>query len=339
MQIVKGKQQAPIRAVAYGPEGIGKSTFASKWPAPLFVDVENGTNQLEVDRVQPTSWAAVEQAVGELTSNANGYRTIVFDTADRLETMLSAKVCAEKNVGSIEDFGYGKGFVFLEEALKRFLDQVTRMQTATGCHVLFLGHAQMRKQELPNEQGAFDRWELKLSKKNCPALKEWADLVLFQNYKTIVVDNDGKKKAQGGKRVMYTTHHPCWDAKNRFGLPDECPLDFEPIAEIVKTPGTATTPPAAAKEECPADLKPVEKSAESTPEDPEKNTLLKQLAELMTNSKTSKEDLGAELARKGVVPADMNPRDYNVATLKRVVAGWTAITHNIALHKGEQNNG
>lgn len=28
------------------------------------------------------------------------------------------------------------------------------------------------------------------------------------------MDKDGKKfKAQGGDRVMYTTHHPCWDAK------------------------------------------------------------------------------------------------------------------------------
>ena len=40
-------------------------------------------------------------------------------------------------------------------------------------------------------------------------------------------------------------------------------------------------------------------------------------------------ELGAELERKGVVKADMNPRQYNLATLKRVIAGFTAIVHNI----------
>ena len=35
---------------------------------------------------------------------------------------------------------------------------------------------------------------------------------------------------------MYTTHTPFWDAKNRFGLPDELPLDFKEIAHIIQTP-------------------------------------------------------------------------------------------------------
>ena len=63
--------------------------------------------------------------------------------------------------------------------------------------------------------GAYDRYELKLGKKTssqtAPLTKEWADMVLFANYKTIsvAVDDKGKKhKAQGGKRVIYTEHHP-----------------------------------------------------------------------------------------------------------------------------------
>src|SRR5690625_3601300 len=60
-------------------------------------------------------------------------------------------------------------------------------------------------------------------------------MVLFLNYKTysVATDQSGKKfKAQGGERVMYTTHHPAWDAKNRYGLPDELPLDYSHIAHI-----------------------------------------------------------------------------------------------------------
>lgn len=95
------------------------------------------------------------------------------------------------------------------------------------------------KFEQPDEMGAYDRWELKLGNKTtaktAALVKEWADMVLFLNYKTfsIAADEKGKKfKGQGGARVIYTTHNPAWDAKNRQGLPDEIPLDYSYIAHI-----------------------------------------------------------------------------------------------------------
>ena len=66
---------------------------------------------------------------------------------------------------------------------------------------------------------------------------EWADMILFVNYKTFSVATDDKgtkHKAQGGTRTMYTTHHPCWDAKNRHNLPDEMPFEYERIAHCFK---------------------------------------------------------------------------------------------------------
>ena len=52
---------------------------------------------------------------------------------------------------------------------------------------------------------------------------------------SIAVDDKGKKrKAQGGERVMYTSHNACWDAKNRFGLPDEVPFDYKVIQSIIE---------------------------------------------------------------------------------------------------------
>ena len=99
-------------------------------------------------------------------------------------------------------------------------------------NILLLAHATMRKFEQPDELGAYDRYELKLEKKSAALLKEWPELLLFANYKTLVVEVDGKAKAQGGKRVMFTTHHNCWDAKNRFGLKDELPFEFSAIAHL-----------------------------------------------------------------------------------------------------------
>lgn len=233
MEITKGKQVKPIKAVCYGPEGIGKSTFASQWPAPLFVDVENGTSSLDVNRTpQPTSWTMLKGIVTELTKNAQGFQTLVIDTADWADSLASREICAMANKAGIEDFGYGKGWVALAEEWKRFLDLLSELQKRQGMHVLFLAHSTIRKFEQPDEAGAYDRYELKMEKKSSALLKEWADMLLFANYKTLVIDVDGKKKAQGGKRVMYTAHHSSWDAKNRFGLPEELPFDFTGIAKI-----------------------------------------------------------------------------------------------------------
>lgn len=33
---------------------------------------------------------------------------------------------------------------------------------------------------------------------------------------------------------MYTSHHPCWDAKNRYGLPEEMPFEYESVAHIIQ---------------------------------------------------------------------------------------------------------
>ena len=85
----------------------------------------------------------------------------------------------------------------------------------------------------------------KTSSQISPILKEWADMILFVNYKTFSVATDDKgtkHKAQGGTRTMYTTHHPCWDAKNRHNLPDEMPFEYERIAHCFKDNAPTVAP-------------------------------------------------------------------------------------------------
>ena len=70
-------------------------------------------------------------------------------------------------------------------------------------------------------------------------VKEWADMILFINYKTLLVsDANGKKRGQGAERKMYATHQAAWDAKNRFGLPDEMNLDYSLIKHIFDVQGS-----------------------------------------------------------------------------------------------------
>ncbi len=240
MNITSGKIQSAQKCCVYGPEGIGKSTFAAQFPDPLFIDTEGSTKHLDVRRFdKPTSWAMLQEQVKYVVANPSVCRTLIIDTADWAERLCVEAVCAHGGVNGIEGFGYGKGYTYLQEEFGRLLNALEEV-VQRGVHVLLTAHAATRKLEQPDEIGSYDHWELKLTKKVGEMIKEWADLILFATYKTRVVKGDEKKgeknKAQGGLRVMHTTHHPAWDAKNRHGLAEELPLDYKVIQHIFDDP-------------------------------------------------------------------------------------------------------
>ena len=227
----------PQKVVIYGSEGIGKTTFAAAFPDPLFIDTEGGTAHMDVSRIDNIqSWEELLAVVREVASEPEVCKTLVIDTADWAEQLCVKYICEKYKQNSLEGFGYGRGYTYLSEEFGRLLSALDTV-IASGKHVVITAHAKMRKFEQPDEQGAYDRWEMKLSKQVAPLVKEWCDMLLFLNYKTYVITTESNsKKAQGGKRVMYTSHHPCWDAKNRHDLPDELDLDFDSISHLFSSP-------------------------------------------------------------------------------------------------------
>lgn len=244
MKITKGKIPCAKKVVIYGPEGIGKSTFASQFPDPVFIDTEGSTNNMDISRLPaPTNWSMLLEEVRYIMQNPSVCRTLVIDTADWAEQLCSAAICGKYQKSGIEDFGYGKGYVFLQEEFGKLLNLLTELVEQKKINAVLTAHAKMRKFEQPDEMGAYDRWEMKLSKNVSPMVKEWADMVLFANYKTHVIKVNGKNKAQGGKRVIYTTHHSCWDAKNRYGLDDELPFDYSSVSNVIEETAPEGTRP------------------------------------------------------------------------------------------------
>lgn len=241
MKITKGKRARAQKVVIYGTEGIGKSSLASQFPEPLFIDTEGSTDNMDVARLdKPTSWIMLNNQIAFIKANPTVCKTLVIDTIDWAESLCVDNLCAMHGKKGIEDFGYGNGYVYAKEEMGRFLNKLQDL-IEIGINVVLTAHAQIRKFELPDEMGSYDKYELKLGKKTssqtAPLVKEWADLLLFCNYKTYLISQEKstKKKAQGNQRVMYTEHNPAWDAKNRHGLPSELPLDYSSIAHIFKT--------------------------------------------------------------------------------------------------------
>ena len=359
MKIIKGKIPCAKKVVIYGPEGIGKSTFASHFPDPVFIDTEGSTKDMDVSRFEkPSSWTMLMEQIRYVKMNPSICRTLVIDTADWAEQMCVADLCARYGKKGVEDFGYGNGYVYAKEEFGRFLNALEEVVDA-GVHVVLTAHAQMRKFEQPDELGSYDRWEMKLGKKTSsqtsPIVKEWADMVLFANYKTwsVATDDKGKKrKAQGGARVMYTAHHPCWDAKNRYGLPEEVPFDYESIRQIIEPGTTAQLPPpeqmrppvqppqqniAPATTQPVQEGKPVQQTMDLTPPPPEPPMgdtsvfqpdarIPKALRDLMIANNVCEWDIQMVVEARGYFPADVEVWDYpEDFTMGVLVGAWNQV--------------
>ena len=345
MNISSGIQPHPVKMVLYGVEGIGKSTFASKAPDPLFIDTEGSTKDLNVKRVDPSpkTWMELVTYIQEIrNSNEVFCKTLVIDTADWAERMCIQHICDKNQKTGIEDWGYGKGYTYVYEEFGKLINALTDIVNK-GINVIILAHASLRKFEQPDENGSYDRYTLKLndSPKTSIAnmIKEWADLVLFANYKTFVVDVDGKKKAQGGQRVMYTTHNPCWDAKNRDGLPEEIPFDFSSIAHVIpdfkkSVPQPTTTVDRGDFEEIIDNTaetdKPIETQQKAKPANETINPkIAKPLADLMNASGVTEKMLRETIALQGYFPESTPIENYPADFVEYVVSIWDKVLASI----------
>ncbi len=238
MEIIRGKVARPQRVVFYAIEGLGKTTLASQFPKPLFIDAEAGSDGLDVARLKVSNWRDVQKAVALAATSAE-FRTVVLDTADGMETMLADNICDTEGVASIElvDGGFGKGYTRLADKWDEFLRGPLEKLIAGGKHVVLLVHAQAKAFTEPGQNIPYDRYELKMSKKGGPLTKGWCDELWFGNYKTVLVEERGKKTlAAGGKeRLLFTSHTSAWDGKSRAGLPDRIPMTFEAVASVFGT--------------------------------------------------------------------------------------------------------
>lgn len=358
MEIIKGKIEHAKKVTVYGPEGIGKSTFASKFPMPIFIDTEGSTKEMDVARFEkPSSWTMLIEQLQYVRDHPKICQTLVVDTVDWAEQMCVEHVCSGHQKSGLESFGYGSGYVYVREEFGRFLNRLEEV-VERGVNVVLTAHAQLRKFEQPDEMGSYDRWELKLGKKTAsqisPLVKEFSDMVLFANYKTwsVAVDDKGKKrKAQGGKRVMYTQHHSCWDAKNRYGLPEETEFDYGVIRHIIEPDGASqatevrysaiqkeaasvkttvqeaerTSVPKTKPDQQEIDLQqsPAVVSAGAPPVDPR---VPKKLRDLMIANQVDEWDIQGVVESRGYFPGDMPvweyPEDFVEGCL---VAAWDQV--------------
>ena len=249
-KITKGRKVRPRRTVVYGVHGIGKSTFSSQWPEPIFIATEDGIADLDVSSF-PLCTTLIEayQAVIELGGGDHSFKTVVIDSADWLERLIWKQLCQKEGKKSIVDFGFGTGYGKAEAAMGDILTALNYCRDI-GMHVIMIAHCDISTFKNP-EGDSYDRYAPKLHKGTSSLIQEWADEVLFVNYRTHVrkTDIDGfNKDGRGvgvgaGERVIYTTERPGRLAKNRIvGLPEEIEMSFAAYSQYLANPEKPKAP-------------------------------------------------------------------------------------------------
>lgn len=355
--ITSGPTATAQKVVLYGVEGIGKSTFASQFPNPVFIDTEGSTSNMNVQRLDnPNSWQMLLDEVNYV-KQSRICSTLIIDSAD-----WSERICKEhlavlgKWTDSNND--YGAKYIALEKEFGLLINKLSDL-VELGINVVLTAHAKLKKKEEPDQMGAFDRYQLKMEDKTGAIVKEWADMVLFANYEmTVLTDEKTKsKKATGGHRVMYATHYPGWDAKNRHGLPDKLPFEFGTIAHIFNETHTPVQEPepqeAPIVETQPEQVELIPTPGAWTPGGGEvadtsanQNQFSRdpivldpgidpQLAQLMTANGVTEDEVKAVVVEKGFMPAEVAVKDYPSDLVQGgLVAQWANIFAQITAKRG-----
>jgi len=227
---------AAPRIVIYAENGLGKTTFAAGAPNPIFVPCEDGLGSVDVAHFPLCRKVAdVSDAIGCLYNEKHDYKTVVLDSADWCEALIEADI---QSTHEAKDLAYGKGNVKIAEQWRSLLTGLDALRNERGMVVVVIAHCKITRFDSP-ETEPYDRYGLKLTDRSAGVLMEWADAVLFANYRTVIKKADvgfSRTVSRGistGERLMFTTEKPAYRAKNRYSLPDELPLSWDALAGAI----------------------------------------------------------------------------------------------------------
>lgn len=231
--IRRERASRPPIVTVYGGPGVGKTTFAAGAPGAVFVRTEDGLGNLEADAFPvATSYAEVIEALRVLSTEQHDFRWLVLDSLSALEPLIWSEVAKTHGKTSIEDLGFGKGYVVAMDYWRQLFDALTYLANARGMGSILIAHAEVNRYEAPDVD-AYDRAQIKLHKRAFGLVYERADVIGYAAPRVMVRKEQlGQDKSRNhgistGERLLHLVERPAYVAKNRYSLPENLPLSWQ----------------------------------------------------------------------------------------------------------------
>lgn len=246
------KKTAPEKdpiVLIYGPEKVGKTTLASEFPAPVLIQTagENTATGLEVDSFgEIGDYDSLMQAFEALFTEEHSFQSLIIDAVDGVERIVWAEACRRNGWNSLEEPGFGKGYIEADAVWSEFFDALRGLRSEKQMMIVLIGHVEIKNFDDP-ANGSYSRFQPNLHKRASDMIKAMCDIIAFTNNRVSLVKEKEafgkeKTKAEGaGIRMIYLEARPGFVAGNRYNMPDAVRFDrgkgFDAIAKFL--PGRA----------------------------------------------------------------------------------------------------
>jgi hypothetical protein len=202
----------------YGPPKIGKSTFCSQAPNPLFIATEPGLNHLEVYQQPVATWEEIMATLADVAKGGHKFKNVVIDTVDNAYLMCSEYVCRKACVVHPADLEYGKGFALVNSEFRRVLTKAGMLPYG----LILTSHTVERERTSGGVTTSKTTSTLPDSARK--VVMGYSDIILFA---TVHGDDN--------ERVLKTKPAAGWEAGDRTGrLPETLPLSWDAFEKAYK---------------------------------------------------------------------------------------------------------
>lgn len=224
------KSDKPPIVLLYGVDGIGKTSLAAEWPDPIYLHTQGEEPPNNIELASPgvvDTYDEMIELMGELLTTEHDRKTVIIDSIDGFESLVWAKTCARLGVNSIEDPGYGKGYIETDQEWQYFIDGAMALKQA-GIAVVMLAHPEVVRFDSPITD-PYSRYTIKLHKRANAIVREKSDIVAFMNYRTTIKEKEVARQKTvahgegGGDRQIHLEERPGFLAKNRYQMPTMIP--------------------------------------------------------------------------------------------------------------------